>query len=359
MKIYKCVKKTKALGVWAGILTFVALLFIFAKECKDGAVEGILMCMGVLIPSLFPFMILSSFMAENNISEILSPVFTPVSKLFTGLGGICFIPVMLSIAGGYPVGARAISALKSKGLIKDREAAQLALICCGAGPGFLVTFVGVTMLESKDAGIILLVSQIISILSLCVISRIGFSRKKEETAPAPLPGASVSISEAFVGAVYSAVKSCGSMCGYVVLMSAVCNIITSGLGLSGVLGQFAVSTLEITTGVYNLESTNLTIVSGLVGFGGICVHLQIFRELKGVSFSKSLFYVYRLLSAGISMLCTRVLLMLFPISTEVFSSISEKPQLTFYSGLAGCMGLVLTSVLFIFSIRNKNFTFRR
>ena len=359
MKIYKCVKKTKVLGVWAGILGFIAILFIFAKECKDGAVDGILMCMGVLVPSLFPFMILSSFMAENNISEILSPVFTPVSKLLTGLEGICFIPVMLSIAGGYPVGARAISALKNKGLISDREAAQLALICCGAGPGFLVTFVGLTLLGSKEAGIILLVSQIISILTLCVISRIGFRNKKAEVSPKPLSSPPTSISDAFVGAVYSAVKSCAGMCGYVVLMSAVCNVITSGLGLKGVLGQFAVSTLEITTGVYNLENTNLTIISGLVGFGGVCVHLQIFRELKGIRFSKALFYIYRLLSAGISMLCTRLLLVLFPISAEVFSSITEKPRLTFYSGLAGCLGLVLTSVLFIFSLRNKNFTFRR
>ena len=114
------------------------------------------------------------------------------------------------------------------------------------------------------------------------------------------------------------------------------------------------SLLEITTGLTAKDSQlSLEIISLLAGFGGFCVHLQIFRELKGIEFSKTKFYIFRLIQSAVSLLSTKVLLLMFPISVSVFSSLSEKPKVVFYSNVFGCLVLILTSILFVLSLRKK------
>ncbi|MDO4419994.1 MAG: hypothetical protein Q4B92_06480, partial [Ruminococcus sp.] len=311
MNFYKCVSKTKAALIWVGVLSFISGLFIFSTECKDGATNGVLLCLGVLVPSLFPFFILSSFLAESEILDCLSPVLNPAAKLIMGTRGICLVPVILGILGGYPVGARAISALYAKGSIDKNEADRLSCICCSAGPGFLVTFVGVSLLNSKEAGIILLSSQIISIAVLCVLSRFIFG-KGETNNKKPLNKPKTSVSEALVSSVNSAVKSAAGMCGFVIAFSVICNVLTEGFGVSNALGKIFISTLEITTGVSMISGeVSLELLSALTGFGGICVHMQIFRELKGIEFSKVRFYIFRLIQSGISLVTAKLLLLVF------------------------------------------------
>lgn len=61
-------KFTAALLSLAIVIVCIMLL-IFSKECADGAFSGIEMCINVLIPSLFPFMAVSSFTVKSGISD--------------------------------------------------------------------------------------------------------------------------------------------------------------------------------------------------------------------------------------------------------------------------------------------------
>lgn len=356
MNFYKCLTKTKAAAVWVAVLCGLSGLFIFSNECKDGAIDGILLCLGVLVPSLFPFFILSSFLAETGILDCLTPVLDPVAKILLGTRGVCLVPVILSLVGGYPVGARATAALYDKGSISKSEAKRLSCICCSAGPGFLVTFVGVSMLLSKDSGIILLSSLIISVITLCVLSRFIFG-KSDTSEESTISKARLSVSEALVTSVNSAVKSAAGMCGFVIAFSVLCNVLTEGFGASNTIGKIFVSVLEITTGVSLVSGeVSLEIIAALTGFGGICVHMQIFRELKGIEFSKARFYIFRLVQGGVCLLTTKLLLLAFPVTEEVFSTVSKPPQLTFYSSIVGCIALVVTSAVFILALRRKSTT---
>lgn len=353
MNFYKCIGRTKLAFLWVAVLSLISGLFIFSNECKDGATEGILMCLGVLVPSLFPFFILSSFLAETEILDCLTPVLNPTSKLLLGLRGICLVPIILSVVGGYPVGARTVAALYGKGAINKNEAERLSLICCSAGPGFLVTFVGVSLLQSKESGIILLSSQIISVVILSILSRFFFG-KAESAEENKLNKRQISVSEALVSSVNSAVKSAAGMCGFVIAFSVICNVLTEGFGADNTLGKIFVSLLEITTGVSLVSGeVSLELLSALTGFGGICVHLQIFRELKGIPYSKIRFYIFRLIQSGICLFSAKILLLIFPVTEDVFSTVSKPPELTFYSSIVGCVALIITSLIFILALRRK------
>lgn len=352
MNFYKCIGRTKAAFLWVVILSAISGLFIFSAECKDGASQGILLCLGVLVPSLFPFFILSAFLAESGVLDSLTPIIAPISKVLLGLKGICLLPVILSLIGGYPVGAKAVAALYSNGSVNKDEAHRLSCICCSAGPGFLVTFAGVSLLCSKESGIILLSSQIISVIVLCLLSRLVFG--KSHSNEALTKRNRLSVSEALVSSVNSAVKSTAGMCGFVIAFSIICSVVTEGFGIKNIFGKIFVSMLEITTGV-NLISgdVSLEVLSALTGFGGLCVHLQIFRELKGIEFSKVRFFIFRFVQSAVCLVATKLLLVAFPVTDTVFSSTSIKPELTFYSGITGTIMLLITSIIFIISVRNK------
>lgn len=353
MKLYKCISKTKALLIWTLLLLSSAGLFVFAQECKAGAVSGIFLCAGVLVPSLFPFCIISSFMGESSLAECLSPLFNPVGKILLNRRGICVIPLVMSLAGGYPIGARTIAALYKKGLMTKSEASDISLIAVGAGPGFLITFVGISLLGSKESGIILLSSQIISMVVLCLILR--FTRKPDTTPDSEIsPVTTLSASEALVNAVSDSVRAMGAMCGFVILFSVLCSVLTEGLNIKGIFADILLSLLEVTTGVTTLSGKqSLIYISMLTGFGGLCVHLQIFRELKGIPFSKKRFYLYRIYQSISSLFATKILLLIFPVKEAVFSSIDYKPQVNLYSTIIAFGALAVTSVFFILSLHKK------
>jgi len=353
MKMYKCIGKSKAALVWTVILLSFAGLFIFPEECKGGVLEGIYLCLSVLIPSLFPFFILASFMAESNAVERISPLLHPAAKLLLNMKGVCVTPVIMALIGGYPVGAKAVATLYENKSISPKDAERLSVICCSAGPGFMITFVGTSLLRSKESGIILLISQIISIVTLCIISRFTY-RKSGEAENYTASVRKLSVSEALVNSVNSAVKSAAGMCGFVLTFSVICRIITSALSESFCFSTYIVSLLEITNGVTLLsEDVSLEVISALTGFGGICVHLQIFRELKNVKFSKVRFYLYRFIQSAVCLISAKLLLLAFPVTDTVLSSVEATPKLKFYSTVFGSVMLLLTSILFIISLRNR------
>lgn len=353
MKFYKCLGRTSVILIWLGVLLSAAGLFIFSDECKNGAFNGIIMCLEILVPSLFPFFILSSFLAESQIIDIISPVLNPIGKSAFKLRGICLAPVILALCGGYPVGAKTVAALFRKGYISESEAERLGYVCCSAGPGFLVTFIGSSLLMSKDAGIILLSSQIISIAVILFTSRF-FSFNDSGVKKDSLPEEKISFCEALVNSVSSAVKSTAVMCGFVILFSIVCNVITTGFGIANTFGIILVSLLEITAGVCSVSGElSLEIISALTGFGGFCVHMQIFRELKGIKYSKIKFFIYRIIQSMLCYISTKLLLIAFPVTDMVFSTVEKAPQLTFYSSIAGTVALLITSSIFILSLKKR------
>ena len=54
----------------AGLLCIGGLLFAFPEESLQAAREGITLCLNELIPSLFPFFVLSSLLIETGVAGL-------------------------------------------------------------------------------------------------------------------------------------------------------------------------------------------------------------------------------------------------------------------------------------------------
>lgn len=349
MRIYKTVSKNKILTMWLMTGMALSILLVFPTQVRAGAASGVFLCIQVLIPSLFPFMVLSSFVVTSNLASCV-PVFTErIMRFLFRLPKESFMVILLAMTGGYPVGAKGIHNLHKSGKITEDEAERMSLFCVASGPGFLVTYLGCAMLRSPESGYILLAAQIISFVLLGFIARF-FSKSKEPKMQRTEDKNENLTGNALVTSVKEAISSCGYMCALVVLFASICEIfiyLTKGapelLWLTGIL--------EITNGTKLLcTDYSLVTISVLCGFGGLCVHLQVFAMLGKIKVRKILFFFFRILSAFLNGLFTYLLLKLFPKTLNVFSTVEHTtPALN--KGITGCVFLIICCVAFLFSLK--------
>ncbi len=167
-KMYAC-KRTDG-------FVFCAVTVLFLAECVgvlalpnaavNGAARGLSYSFGVLVPSLFPFMFLSNFAAEYGISQALGRSLEYATEKLFNLPGESGVTILLSLIGGFPVGAGGINVLKKQGVITNEQAVRMLMFCVNSGPAFLISVVGAQLYGSVKAGVVLLTGQTAASLSI-------------------------------------------------------------------------------------------------------------------------------------------------------------------------------------------------
>ena len=318
----------------------------FSAECAEGIRKGILFCIKALVPSLFLFMALSSYIVKSGIAEWFSKPLEGLAKGLFGVSAAGLSVILLSMIGGYPVGARCAAALYEERRIGIKEAEKLVCITVCAGPGFLLNYVGGALLNNAEAGRILLFAELIGTILAGVIIGRSISAEPPHTAHA----AKQSGNNLLISSVADASKATFHMCAMVVICSAFIEVISAvspSPSLTDILSAF----IEITTGCQRMCGRYpLYLIAFFVGFGGISVHLQIYAGIGKLAVNKVLFFLFRILQGIITAAAAYILLMIFPVEQSVFNS-SDVP-LTFAKSatLFGSGALVLSSLCFIGSV---------
>ena len=94
-----------------GVLCAAAALLFYPTQAAAGAKRGIGYCVDILIPSLFPFMALSVFVVKSGLAASMGRLTAGPCRILFGLPGSAAAAIVMSMVGGYPVGARAVAAL--------------------------------------------------------------------------------------------------------------------------------------------------------------------------------------------------------------------------------------------------------
>lgn len=136
------------LPLLAVLCCFSALLLL--PEVSAQAVrDAMLLCAQTLIPSLFPFFVLSSLLIACGASKLLSALLSPLMRPLFGLSGAGAAALALGLCGGYPVGARTAAELVENGALSRDEGERLLAFCNNAGPGFLLGVCGAGVFSSS------------------------------------------------------------------------------------------------------------------------------------------------------------------------------------------------------------------
>ena len=328
---------------------FLEMLIVFPKICAEGILNGLESSAKILVPSLFPFMVLSSFAIRSGAYECTGKLFSPLARILK-LPKSTVSAVVLSFIGGFPVGARCVKLLCESGEISEKQAERMMKFCVCSGASFLVTAIGAIMLGNITAGIILYVSQIVSGIILGIVSGIFSNKESEKKIPVKKPE-STDIMQAFI-------MSCSDGATAIVELTAMVSVFSMLINVVEKLGAdnyFLTSIIEVTTACQKIAEKGcpLWALSFAVGYGGLCVHLQIFSLLKGIKINKLIFELYRLANAFLSSLITYFICRFFDMSVQTFSiSGNANAELTSTS-IVGAVSLVIMSGIFLLSLNGK------
>lgn len=340
--MYTTIRDKKSAAIKLLIIISGAVALIYSKEVSKGFYEGICFCAEILIPSVFPFMVISAAAAQSGF--YLKPLDKISGGLF-GLSGKSAVALLIGAFGGYPVGANSIGQLYKNREIGEREAVKAAYCAVSAGPGFLISFVGVRLLNSFEAGLILFISQLLSVLILAFLNRIIFgaynSDKEYYTSP--------KTENILIKAVSKAVKSALEMCAVVCIFSAVISLTEKYISANEVVSVI----LEVTRACINLSRNGgLVYIAFAVGFGGLCVHFQVFQALGNLRINKALFFLYRIMQGLITAFFTSLFIKIFNIGIPVFSSVKGF-TLSLSASALGSVLLIFTGVCFLYNLNHN------
>ena len=336
------------------LIVMITIFLLFSKETTKGALEGLLFCGNVLIPSLFPFMVISTFVVKSGISDYLERFAKYITFPLFGVSGKCGMTVLLSMIGGYPVGAKGISALYESKQIDIDTAKKLAYFSVGAGPGFLITFVGTNLLGCPSVGVCILCSQILSVIILGFVNKYIFRNIKKNNSNLELSSKKISFAQAVVDSTISGIYSMINMCGMVILFSAILGVIGYLLKDYGNIFLYCEILLEVTNASTDTaENGNILLLAFATGFGGVCVHFQVFQALGEIEINKGIFFLYRIIQGLITCGFTFLFVKCFNVALPVYSSIKNS-NFELSTSIAGSVMLIICGLCFLNTFKKYN-----
>lgn len=287
------------------LFSAVFLIFLIYNPalCTLGAAKGLSLWYKQVLPALFPAMAAASFLiSRKSIQAALKHLPFPASAAFLS-GFLC----------GSPMGALTCSGLYASKLLSQRSARWVVCFVQLPSPLFLSGFVASTLLAlPANMRFIFLLCAYLPFFASFLLCTLLFLLK---------PAAKYSISlEKDIQKVASPEPSLNDICDTCLLLLVRIGVL---LMFFSILSEFLNSTvpqsaaqtiligmLEMTTGISKISSLNTlslryksAICLFLLGFGGICVHIQVRQAWQQSDFPIFRYILVRFLFGLCSSLC--------------------------------------------------------
>lgn len=295
-----------------GTLCALFVLIIASQQVIDSAKYALSLCAGLLLPSLFPFFVLSVLLNRLGFPAYLGRLLSPAARRLFHTSGAGASALIIGITGGYPLGAAYIADMTENAVLDPREAEHLLAFCNNSGPAFIIGAIGVGVFHSSAAGLALYAVHILSAILTGMILRGDELPTREQTSAAKCPELSTALPEAIRQSVASAL----TVCGFVVCFTVFVGVLDSwGLfrSIPSLFLRAAITgILELGSGVGAMQGLPLTpaslaLAAGMVGFGGLSVHMQTMAVISGTEIKGTLHVAGRLLDAAISAIAAYII----------------------------------------------------
>ena len=263
---------------------FGAALLLFPDVSATAAREGVTLCLQTVLPSLFPFFVLSSLLVQSDVPRLLSRAMAGVMYPLFGVSGAGASALILGLLGGYPVGARTVAELYGRGEIGQEESEHLLAFCNNSGPGFFLGVCGTAVFSSARAGMYLYLIHVGAALVTGVLLRrdLGLPRRKavsRQRAPFDLAAA--------VQGSFAAVGSVSAFVIFFMVLLRLLSLVPALAALPPLPRAALFGFVEMTNGVNALPATRTGFVlcAAIMNWGGLSVQAQTRALLAGSALS--------------------------------------------------------------------------
>lgn len=318
------------------ISTFIySILFCFLvysiishpQEAFRASQDGLKLWFNSVLPALLPFFICVEILIGLGIVSFFGSTFKPLMRPIFSVTGEGAFAFFMSIASGYPVGAKITARLRQQKLCTRIEGQRLLNLCSTSGPLFIIGAVATGIMNNPALGFFLALAHYLSAITIGFIMRFYGS----EHIPIRDKGMSNPIADMLdyrsrdgrpfgllMGdAVKDGINLILVIGGFIILFS----VITSVLRISGLLGfislilskaipfdaaspdivsSFLIGFMEVTNGAKVCASLQIPLiyktvmVSFMIGFGGLSVNAQVMSIIAGTDLKLGVYLVFKL-----------------------------------------------------------------
>ena len=208
-----------------------ALVFAAPQTCAEAFRQGLALCGGPLLVSLFPFLVVSALIMRSGAGEVLGVLLWPVVRCIGLRSRSAGSVLLIGLVGGFaPAAAATAEAVRSRELT-SQEASALLPACICSGPSFVILTVGEQLLGSRTAGVCLFAAQVLAgWLTAALLCRV---RGIPEPLPAPPAAAQTEPPPALDTILAQAAVTYLKLCGFVLYF----RLLAAGCGPAPVCGQ--------------------------------------------------------------------------------------------------------------------------
>jgi sporulation integral membrane protein YlbJ len=335
------------LFIGAALFCTVLGLLWFPEEAMEAAQSGVALCLNVIIPSLFPFFVLSTLLVDLGLSHYFGRTLQWIMRPLFRVNGACASALALGFIGGYPVGARTAIALYEKKLCSRVEAERMLAFCNNSGPAFILGVVGAGVFSSGRIGIFLYLAH--TIASLCVGILFRFYKAGKGSTETNLPAAGFHaprFSTAFTGSVKSAFSGTLNICAFVLFFTVLIRLLfLSGVlpGIARIFGSLLApfggtqmgtehlltGFVEMTSGVWSLAgggalAGRLSMAAFMLGWAGLSVHCQVLSFIGNSGLSVRTYVAGKLLHGTFSAILVSLFAGFFALDAPVGAYLAEQ-----------------------------------
>lgn len=332
----------------AGLLWATLALVLWPEQAMEAMRDGLKLCGNVILPSLFPFFVLSSLVIELGMSRYLGKLLEPVMAPLFRVNGTCATALALGFVGGYPVGARTAIQIYENGQCSRTEAERMLAFCNNSGPAFILGVVGAGVFGSGAAGLFLYLAHLLASLSVGILFRFYKPREKPQIGRNRGPQfQTASVTKAFTKSVTGAMQSTLNICAFILfftvfmrilsyagILSTLSRLLSTLLAPLGMDQTWAerllIGLMEVSSGVSSLTdgtlSGRLSMAAFMLGWAGVSVHCQVLAFLGDSGLSVRTYILGKLFHGIIAASLVTLLFRLIPLTSPASFYLAEQTE---------------------------------
>lgn len=295
------------------LLSAIQLLFLFllaisilrapAKACSYSAL-ALQLWFEKMIPSLFPFMVLSGLIVRLEFGKAVSAPIYPLTRRLYRISKTMSATLLLGFFFGFPLGAKTVAEQYGFGQLSKTQAEYLLSFCNNIGPVYLLSFALPLLGLSDDGRYLLLRSSILCaflgipllyglILRYTIYRSADFSiERQRKSSPAPKSSFIPALDESVTSACAAITRLGGYMIFFIV-----CNLLFAHTPFAAFLSPI----LEITSGL-SLAKDILSpaLFMTMLAFGGLSCFAQTYTCIRETDLSFGKYCLHKLIQTAIA-----------------------------------------------------------
>ncbi len=301
------IKRLKYVTLALALALFAAAIIIFPERYVTSCFEGFALWAECVLPSLFPFVVISLVFVKTGIADRASLPLRRVTGVFNlpETAAVCFL---LSVCSGYPAGSRLVAEFYEGGALTKEDCDKLAPLCSTSGPLFVIGSVGYKMFGDKLLGIKIFIAHALAALIFSLIY-CRFCKKTQHVPPKRVKSTGNILYDSFYGAIISVAVAGGFIAFFYVVAQFLRDFYVF-LPLENFLKLFldgkaaeacCLGLAEITTGCRCLAASQTPLKDALAGFiitfGGISILMQQLAYLTKTGVKPLKFIAFKFIQA--------------------------------------------------------------